>query len=310
MQNILFNNMISGNKLIIYLIYGYILIVLVIFNISYYQKSIEFHRYEDSKYNIRFANTLQDSLLTKKVWQTAPSNVGDKTKGYMSSWESIPDWEYKNEKDDDVFGYLIKRFPDLDMSRIIKEKKILAFDLWRYAKVYDEGGLYADSDVSKSNEFESAISKLSGCKVILGIEADSRTKGDWWVGIMQRQLQINQWSFYSAPNHPILKFVIDRIIKRLQYRLDREDELRTDEVEDLTGPAVWTDTLKDYLRLVVGVDIEKEMKCGQSYKYDDICLLNIMAMAGNTARSHSCPNNPESDNFFLSTHHFEGSWKD
>ncbi|KXN67690.1 glycosyltransferase family 32 protein [Conidiobolus coronatus NRRL 28638] len=227
----------------------------------------------------------------------------------MNSWENIPNWEYKNENDDNVYEYLKKRFPELDMGRIIKEKKILAFDLWRYAKVYDEGGLYADSDVSKSNGFESSMSKLGGCKVILGIEADSRTKGDWWVGVMKRQLQINQWSFYSAPKQPILKFVIDRIIQRLQYRLDREDKLRTVEVEELTGPAIWTDTLKDYLRLVVGVDIEKEMKCGQSYKYDDICLLNIMGMAGNTAKSHSCPNNPESDNFVLSTHHFEGSWK-
>jgi mannosyltransferase OCH1-like enzyme len=305
--------MIQTNRLIAYLTLAFIFALLITFNITYNRKRSEVTKlpeYVDTQYNIKNANVLHDKSLTKKIWQTAPPDARESIHKLMETWKDVRDWDYINEKDADVINYLKKTFPELKWDRIMEEKKILAFDLWRYSKIYDEGGLYADSDVFKAREFETSMTKLGGCKVIVGVEADARDLGDWWVGKMQRPLQFIQWSFYSAPKHPMFKFVIERVVQKLKYRLERDDDITTKEVEELTGPAVWSDSIKEYIQLAVGVNLEKDMTCGQSYMYKDVCILNIMAMGLNTVSDHSCKNIPEQDNFIINIHKFDGSWKD
>ncbi|KXN67689.1 glycosyltransferase family 32 protein [Conidiobolus coronatus NRRL 28638] len=251
---------------------------------------------------------MQPGKLTRIIWQTAQQERSNFINEFMDTWKGIPGWEYNFIENSDAVEYLKSRLLELNFTRIVKEREILAYDLFRYAKIYDEGGLYVDSDVEKADEFENSMSRLSGCNVILGLEADIRNRVSWRKVKMARDLQICQWSLYAAPKHPMMKFVNERIVERLRYRLERLEEIGYEDVLELTGPGIWTDSVKDYLKLTAGVDIDNQMKCGKSYKYNDICILNINGLA--LTAPHSCGFEPESDNFILSYHYFLGSWKE
>ncbi|KXN67680.1 glycosyltransferase family 32 protein, partial [Conidiobolus coronatus NRRL 28638] len=180
-------------------------------------------------------------------------------------------------------------------------------DLFRYSIIHKEGGLYADSDVEKASEFEDSMSKLSGCNVIVGIEADVRDRGDWWKGKMARKLQLVQWSFYSTAKHPLMEFVVDRVVRKIEQLQADGLNLHDQNVMDVTGPGIWTDSINDYIRLKSGVKIDEQMKCGSSYRYNDVCILNVKGYA--LSMPHSCGNETDADTFIIDIHHFLGSWK-
>lgn len=281
-------------KLILIIASISLLLILLNFNINHYI-SVK----AGNKYSIHH---MQPGKPTKKIWQTAQKERSSFINEFMDTWKNIPEWEYNFIENSDTVEYLRGRFLELNFSKIVKEREILTYDLFRYVKVYDEGGLYVDSDVEKADEFEVSMSQLSGCNVILGLEADVRNRISWRKVQMARDLQICQWSLYAAPKHQMMKFVNEKIAEKLRYFLERPEEIDYDDVLELTGPGIWTDSVKDYLKLTAGVDIDKKMKCGKSYKYNDICILNINGFA--LTAPHSCGFEPEPDNFILSYHYF------
>jgi mannosyltransferase OCH1-like enzyme len=283
--------------------------MIISFKIYFYKLSNEGDRYSihlkspANSININY----KYNKLTKKIWQTAQEERPQFIEEFMNTWKNTSDWEYNFISNNEAIDYLKLKFLELNFTRIANERKILAYDLFRYSKIYDEGGLYVDSDVEKADEFETSMNRLTDCNVIVGIEADFRHNSSRKIEVA-RDLQLCQWSLYAAPKHPMLKYVTRRITQRLKYRLMRSDPISTKEVMELTGPGIWTDAVKEYLKLAVGVDIHKQMKCGKSYKYKDICVLNINGFA--RTAPHSCGYEVKADNFILSYHYFWGSWKD
>ncbi|KXN67683.1 glycosyltransferase family 32 protein [Conidiobolus coronatus NRRL 28638] len=287
-----------------------IFIITISFSINLYKLSNEEDKYSihlKSPVNINNISDGNINQLTKKIWQTAQSERPQFINKFMNTWHNVSGWEYNFISNNEAIDYLKLKFPELNFTRIAKEQEILAYDLFRYSKIYYEGGLYADSNVEKADEFETSMNRLSECSVIVGIEADFRHNSSRKAE-MARDLQLCQWSLYAAPKHPMLKYVTHRITQRLRYRLMRSDSISSEEVMELTGPGIWTDAVKEYLKLVVGVDIEKQMKCGRSYKYKDICMLNSNGFA--RTAPHSCEYEVKEDNFVLSYHYFWSSWKD
>lgn len=83
--------------------------------------------------------------------------------------------------------------------------------------------------------------------LVIGIEADP-DRPDWaqWYS---RRIQFCQWTIQAKPGHPILREIVANITLttlekkrtgKLRYFDDRK-------VVDFTGPAVWTDTVFDYM---------------------------------------------------------------
>ncbi|KXN67681.1 glycosyltransferase family 32 protein [Conidiobolus coronatus NRRL 28638] len=274
----------------------------------------------DSKYNINSTsikihsvssgNIVHDSL-TKTIWQTAPKNPSRQASLYLEQWKNTPGWNYKFRSDSEVFDYLTKTFPSINITSLMLEKPILGYDLFRYSIVHDYGGYYADSDVEKNYKFDESMEKLKHCGVIIGTEVDVRNSPPDWITRFPRNFQLLQWTFYSQPSHPLLTLIIQRVVRQIEYYQIRNKSLATPDVMEVTGPGIWTDTIIDYIQARNNINLKDSVKCGEFYKIEDICILNVVGFARSAPHS-DCKKLGEynrKDDLVLSIHHFEGSWK-
>ncbi|KXN66195.1 glycosyltransferase family 32 protein [Conidiobolus coronatus NRRL 28638] len=225
----------------------------------------------------------------------------------MGSWKKVPEWTYNFISNAAIKDYLQSVFPKLDVAKIFEQNSILAYDLFRYTIVYQNGGMYADSDVNKADQFQDSMTNLRDCNVIVGIEGDLRTEPEW-VNRLPRSLQICQWSFYAKERHPMVKYAMDRIVDKIWWLQQKKKNLHDQDVMEVTGPGIWTDAVIDYIKVNAGVDIKEYMKCGQSYRFKDICILNVKAFASTMPHS-TCKSETNENSYIINTHHFLGSWR-
>ena len=105
---------------------------------------------------------------------------------------------------------------------------VMKADLWRYCIVYKYGGIYADVDTVC--EQHPALLLRHTTQLCLAPEPD----GPYFC----------QWVFAAPPGSPILKAIIDLSVKRILGITEFKGEHL---VHFLTGPAVFTDAIDQYL---------------------------------------------------------------
>ncbi|KXN67679.1 glycosyltransferase family 32 protein [Conidiobolus coronatus NRRL 28638] len=256
-------------------------------------------------------NNGQSVEQAKVIWQTAPNNPRAQVQDYLEDWRYTQGWTVEFRSDAQVIEYLTKTFPSLNIPSLMLEKPILGYDLFRYSIISEFGGFYVDSDVQKLRGFEQKMNGLKNCGILLGIEIDWRNSGNDWVGKFPRNFQFAQWTYYSRKAHPMLKFVTQRISRQIEYNQVRNISLADLDVMDVTGPGIWTDAILDYVLAAKGVDLKETVKCGEFYKIDDICILDVMGFANSIPHS-DCKTKEEygNDSIKISYHHFLGTWKD
>lgn len=126
---------------------------------------------------------------------------------------------------------------------------VLKADLFRYLILFARGGIYSDIDTyaiqSAVNWIPNHVARET-IGLVIGIEADP-DRPDWaeWYS---RRIQFCQWTIQAKPGHPVLRDIITRITNKT-LAMKRAGTLAGflgKNVVDLTGPAVWTDTIMDY----------------------------------------------------------------
>ncbi|KXN66193.1 glycosyltransferase family 32 protein [Conidiobolus coronatus NRRL 28638] len=150
------------------------------------------------------------------------------------------------------------------------------------------------------------MTNLRDCNVIVGIEGDIRSDPQW-MNKLPRSLQIAQWSFYAKERHPMMKYAVDRIVDKIWWLQQKKRNLHNEDVMEVTGPGIWTDAVVDYIAINAGVNINDYMKCGLSYKFGDICILNVKAFASTMPHS-DCKTETNENSYIVNTHHYLGSW--
>lgn len=127
---------------------------------------------------------------------------------------------------------------------------VLKADLFRYLILFARGGIYSDIDTLALRSADEWIPKAiprESVGLVIGIEADPDRED--WADWYSRRIQFCQWTIQSKPGHPVLRETIARITNAT-LSLKAEGRLSSmhgsDGVVDLTGPAVWTDTIMDY----------------------------------------------------------------
>jgi mannosyltransferase OCH1-like enzyme len=105
---------------------------------------------------------------------------------------------------------------------------VMKADLWRYCIVYKYGGIYADVD-TVCEQYPALLIK-DGVQLCLAPEPSCP--------------YFCQWVFAAPPGSPILKAVIDLSVKRILGITEFKGEHL---VHFLTGPAVFTDAIDQYL---------------------------------------------------------------
>lgn len=142
---------------------------------------------------------------------------------------------------------------------------VLKADFFRYLILLARGGIYSDIDTEALKPATAWIPKpLSPADVgvIIGIEADP-DRSDWhdWYS---RRVQFCQWTFRAKPGHPLFREIVARITEQTLERTNNGSisglmtaashgsksaisEIVEKHVMEWTGPAIWTDSVFDYL---------------------------------------------------------------
>ncbi len=127
---------------------------------------------------------------------------------------------------------------------------VLKADFFRYLILFARGGIYSDIDTFALQSADVWIPKAiprESVGMVIGIEADPDRED--WAKWYSRRIQFCQWTIQSKPGHPILRDTITRITNAtlgLKANGKLSSMHGSEGVVDLTGPAIWTDTIMDY----------------------------------------------------------------
>ena len=176
--------------------------------------------------------------IPKKIHMTWKSaSVPSWAQHNVQTWKTKnPDYEWILHTDADMDAYIREKHPEL----VVVWDKLIVIqkaDFFRYIIVMDEGGVYADLDVTCVKPIEKWTSELrefaNGVGLIVGFEAVVGQK-ELDLHYFARKFQIAQWVFAAAKNHPVLQNVIRIIVNKLTPM--SAEEIASSSVIRTTGP--------------------------------------------------------------------------
>ena len=168
-------------------------------------------------------------MIPKVIWQTYKDHSANGlAKEYIDSWVNLnPDYEYRFLVDEEIDAYINHNFDrhTLNVFRALPFG-VMRADMWRYAAIYNEGGIYADLDTQCITPIEQ-----------WGIAEEHLVVG------MENKTHFCQWCFAAQPRHPVLEQVLELIVERWQQGVDLSQPYLT---HYLTGPGIWTQVIANH----------------------------------------------------------------
>jgi hypothetical protein len=119
-----------------------------------------------------------------------------------------PDWEYKLYGNIECVAYLDKHFPSEKYAWAFEQIVPGAFkaDLFRYALLYNEGGVYLDIDTAPLNFSLDEMLEIAGSPDFLSVREAYKLPGIWQAFIA------------CVPGMPFLKIALDQIVENVENR--------------------------------------------------------------------------------------------
>ena len=186
-------------------------------------------------------------------------------KASQQSWRSMnPEFTYRFYTDRDCLRFIKKHFPQyigLYKSLCLGVQRS---DVFRYLVLYHYGGYYADMDTTCKIPIDTWMRQLTKGKdqVDCIVGEDDVVLDPDGTGFGTERHEYLQWFIASVPNHPLLLEVVDNIEARLEKRPCDEDNSYDEEYTLwLTGPGVFTDTIKSYRKYPQFMNIEVVAPC-------------------------------------------------
>ncbi|CCH42393.1 Initiation-specific alpha-1,6-mannosyltransferase [Wickerhamomyces ciferrii] len=191
--------------------------------------------------------------------------------------------------------------PEVAEAFHILPKIILKSDFMRYILMFAFGGIYSDIDTSLDKDIlgwlpyeETVFDKENQVGLSIGIESD-RDEMDWARNGMARRVQLCQWTLQAKPNHPFYRELIYRISDLAlnhfdpetmiltkggkKYDLNSGSETKFAGVMEWTGPAMFTDTVFEYLNEVykTSEELNPELNFANEKIIDPNLPLNLLS---------------------------------
>ena len=178
-------------------------------------------------------------MIPKIIWQTYKDPI-DTLAPYMT--ESIQTWkdmnpEYEHRYMDDkqaeefVLNEYGKHWHEIFVNCPVG---VMRGDLWRYLVIYKYGGVYTDLDTHCWKPISTWIKEDKDMIIC-----------------PENNVHFCQWTFAAAPEHPIIKSVLDRILEAFK----NPDYTEPHFVHKLTGPYIWTDGILSALNINDKIDL-------------------------------------------------------
>jgi mannosyltransferase OCH1-like enzyme len=238
--------------------------------------------------------------IPRNIIQTGKhSRLG--TRSFQSFKRLNPNHSYFFYDDTQALEFVRKHMPP-DIIHIYESMPapILKADYFRYISIYKLGGVYSDIDTDCLRPIDTWTDNYTNVGLIVGIEAESPT----WKKHYARPLQLCQWTFAGIPNHPILKRMIENIVK--QTKKFHNSTPNVSVVMEWTGPGLWTDTIFGYLNETHHVEWPTLSKLQYGRLIGDVYILPITAFQPNGFNMGA---KGERDIEARTKHHFHGNWK-
>ena len=193
------------------------------------------------------------------IWQTwkytpASGDFGENFRPAEASWSEKHPGFIHEVITDQVAVHLIRHLyasvPEVLEAYNSLPLPVLKADFFRYLILLARGGIYSDIDttaIKSAAEWLPDSVPRESIGLVIGIEADPDRED--WAQWYSRRIQFCQWTIQSKPGHPVLREVVanitlETLAKKKAGVLSR---FRGDKVIEFTGPAVWTDTIFDYM---------------------------------------------------------------
>ncbi|OAA54911.1 initiation-specific alpha-1,6-mannosyltransferase [Cordyceps fumosorosea ARSEF 2679] len=258
-----------------------------------------------------------------QTWKYTPADGEFQFRDQEASWTILHPGFVHEVITDSVASSLLRMLyasvPEVLQAYEALPLPVLKADFFRYLILFARGGIYSDIDTFALQSADVWIPKAiprESVGMVIGIEADP-DRADWadWYS---RRIQFCQWTIQSKPGHPILRETIARITNAT-LTLKANGKLSSmhgsEGVVDLTGPAVWTDTIMDYFndarffdmtasegkidfRNFTGMEVSKRV--------GDVVVLPITGFSPGVGQMGA---KDYDDPMAFVKHDFEGTWK-
>ena len=161
-----------------------------------------------------------------------------------------PDWKYMLFDDNDIVVFIKEKMPQYYNAFANMKYKIQQIDFFRYLVIYHYGGVYLDLDVEPLESLDNIYYEY-GDQCIFPVELQNIT--DSIITSQGFPHLIGNYAFYSPPNHPFLKRIIDNIVCQriipeniLIAQRENNDSPSQVYVYCTTGPLLVTQSLIDH----------------------------------------------------------------
>lgn len=144
-------------------------------------------------------------MIPNTLWQTwRTKSVPESVKQFAESWTlSNPQLKIKLYNDQECSDFILEHFgAAVHELYLALPQPIMRADFWRIAVIYVHGGYYADLDVD--------------CLVHLDNFVDPDTNAVF----VEERNNVANFFFGAAPKHPVLKNVLDMMIKNAKHAQD------------------------------------------------------------------------------------------
>ncbi|KAH3683623.1 hypothetical protein WICPIJ_005405 [Wickerhamomyces pijperi] len=216
-----------------------------------------------------------DKNIIQKHTTSEWEKIGRDIQGFMTTWRE-PNLEqgFQHLIFDDsmalrsILKELSLVFPEIVETFYNFPKNILRYDFFRYIALMVYGGTYSDTDTRMLKPFsewpvyqEQFLGFPNSIGAVIGIENECDCVT--WPGVVARRIQFCQWTIQAKKHHPLMKFLINRIVHLMQnnynvntkvfsvrgkeYDFKEDPGKYYDGVMELTGPGVFTDSVFMYL---------------------------------------------------------------
>lgn len=162
-----------------------------------------------------------------------------------------PEFEYCFYDDAACRELMATRCPNLLATYDRLPLPVQKADMFRYAAIYLDGGIYADTDTRCCAGFDSYASRELDALVV-GIEMSASEYKDIeeYLRVYPVPHQMAQWTFAASPGHPALAVMLRRIVWYAGQITDAQLSAWSKSMRftlQLTGPVMFTQVCNEFL---------------------------------------------------------------